>query len=194
MTDIILGATGDPIHHQRQQNTYRWATVASLNPLRITLDGETVPLPITPDCLARGLAVGTRVWVQMWSRQVLVLGATASVVPAPEYASFGFQDSWFEYGGGFGPSRMVKTADGLVTVEGIFKHAGKAMTANVAYNVATVPVGFRPAAQTLTSGNTQYQACRVDVYPNGNVTFNPMTAVTATYMSFAGQSWMAAPT
>lgn len=42
-----------------------WATVTDDSPLRIRLDGETTPLPITPDTLVAGLSVDDRVWVTL---------------------------------------------------------------------------------------------------------------------------------
>ena len=59
--------------------TWRWATVTQVNPLRIRLDGEAAPLPITPDSLVSDLFVGDRVWVQFYDTGLLVAG-TSSVV------------------------------------------------------------------------------------------------------------------
>lgn len=53
--------------------TFRWATVTGANPLRIRFDGETDPLPITPDALVNP-PVGARVFVLHWMRRVTVLG------------------------------------------------------------------------------------------------------------------------
>lgn len=59
-----------------------WATVTQESPLRIQLDGEPGPLPITPDTLVAGLEVNDRVYVAMTTnndplfagRRVVVLG------------------------------------------------------------------------------------------------------------------------
>lgn len=59
-----------------------WATVTDDSPLRIRLDGETTALPITPDTLVAGLAIGNRVWVTLSTspdqtrkaRQVVIIG------------------------------------------------------------------------------------------------------------------------
>lgn len=115
-----------------------------------------------------------------------------SYLEATTTAAFGYQDAWYEYGGAFGSTQLRKAADGMVTVEGIFRHAGKAMTAGATYQLATVPVGFRPAFQVLAAGNATYQAVRIDVMTTGVVTIAPAVAVTATYASFAGCSWKAA--
>lgn len=64
---------------------WRWATVTQQSPLRIRLDGETDPLPVTPDTLltTERMAVGDRVWVQLYGRRVVVVGR-ANALAAPE--------------------------------------------------------------------------------------------------------------
>lgn len=54
-------------------DTYRWATVASLAPIRIRLDGDETPVESEPVTLAP-LAVGNRVWVQIHGRMMVILG------------------------------------------------------------------------------------------------------------------------
>lgn len=44
---------------------WSWASVTDDSPLRIQLDGEDTPLPVTPGSLVAGLLVGDRVWVQL---------------------------------------------------------------------------------------------------------------------------------
>ena len=59
-----------------------WATVTQASPLRIRLDGETTPLPFTPDKLVTGLVLNDRVLVLLWanpapaskSHRVVILG------------------------------------------------------------------------------------------------------------------------
>lgn len=60
------------------ENSYRWAAVTQRSPLRIQLDGENVVLPITPESLADNdnLRAGTRVWVQLYGKRVIILGAS----------------------------------------------------------------------------------------------------------------------
>jgi hypothetical protein len=52
-----------PGMHHRNLNV--WATVTGVAPLRIRLDGDTSPLPFTPDNLVAELAVNDRVWVAL---------------------------------------------------------------------------------------------------------------------------------
>lgn len=54
---------------------YRWATVTQLAPIRIRLDGDTLPVESTPDALCP-LQVGDRVWVQFHGRAMIILGAS----------------------------------------------------------------------------------------------------------------------
>jgi len=53
---------------------FSWATVTQASPLRVRLDGETDPLPMTPSTLVPGLTVGDRVWCQLEGGQVVVIG------------------------------------------------------------------------------------------------------------------------
>lgn len=50
---------------QREASTWRWATVTSVDPLRIRLDQDLDPLDLDPVNLAGHLTEGTRVWVQL---------------------------------------------------------------------------------------------------------------------------------
>ena len=53
-----------------------WATVTGASPVRVRLDGETVPLDITPECLVDvgWLDIGRRVWCQVSGRRIVILG------------------------------------------------------------------------------------------------------------------------
>jgi hypothetical protein len=102
-----------------------------------------------------------------------------------------YADSWYSYGGGYGVTQVVKSTTGLVTIEGIFGHAGKAVTAAVAYQLGTLPVGYRPAVSTIVPGTASIpnQVVRVDLSPSGAMTFIPQTTGTLSYLSFAGACW-----
>jgi hypothetical protein len=54
--------------------TGRWATVSSVNPLRIRYDGELDPLAVPVLDLVGGLAVGSRVWTNLYNSQVYLVG------------------------------------------------------------------------------------------------------------------------
>lgn len=55
-------------------DSFWWATVTGVAPLRICRDGDADMLPITPDTLVSGLVVGDRVWCQRSGRAVVILG------------------------------------------------------------------------------------------------------------------------
>lgn len=69
-------------------STFRWATLTDLSPLRVRLDGESVELPITPECLVHPsvLTEGARVWVQLFGSRLLIhgvhLGGTVTPIVA----------------------------------------------------------------------------------------------------------------
>lgn len=54
-------------------DTYRWATVTSVGPIRIRLDGDPAPVESEPTTLCP-LQVGDRAWVQIHGRMMIILG------------------------------------------------------------------------------------------------------------------------
>lgn len=62
--------------------SFRWATVTSISPLAIKLDGDTAALGITPDTLVNPayLLVGDRVRVEMTQRKVIVHGRVSGEI------------------------------------------------------------------------------------------------------------------
>jgi hypothetical protein len=85
MSAILGGSVGNiavpetaPRGPQAGENSYRWATVTAVSPLTIRLDGEDIPLPMVPESLVdpSRLSVSQRVWVQLFGRRVLILGAS----------------------------------------------------------------------------------------------------------------------
>jgi hypothetical protein len=63
-----------------QRDTWGWATVTGLSPLRIRLDGESDPLPFTPDALAGPLAIDDRVWVALTTNDDAAVRARRLVI------------------------------------------------------------------------------------------------------------------
>ena len=72
-----------------ETNLTRWATVTAVSPTRIQMDGETNPLPFTPDTLEGNLLVSDRVLVMLLtntnpatrSRRVVIIGKASPVDP-----------------------------------------------------------------------------------------------------------------
>lgn len=58
------------------KSVFKWGTVAGVSPLRVRLDGDTEPLPVTPDSLVdpQDLAVGVRVRCEMSARRFIIHG------------------------------------------------------------------------------------------------------------------------
>jgi hypothetical protein len=71
-----------PREKSNVQDIHSWATVTQASPLRIKLDGETDPLPFTPDKIVSGLVLSDRVLVLLMAntnpltraRRVVILG------------------------------------------------------------------------------------------------------------------------
>lgn len=80
MTDLLLPQlvleVADPTTDPAPLIGFRWATITSIDPLRVRYDGESTELPMTPECLVdpARLAVTDRVWVQSFGLRRIVLG------------------------------------------------------------------------------------------------------------------------
>lgn len=59
-------------------DSWTWAAVTGVSPLRIKIDGESAALPITPDTLVSHLRVNDRVWVQRRGRRLIIHGKAES--------------------------------------------------------------------------------------------------------------------
>jgi hypothetical protein len=63
-------------------SSFRWGTVTDVDPLEVQLDGDTVPMGAAPDNVGDVLAMGDRVWTQLYGRRVVVLGRSTSSIGA----------------------------------------------------------------------------------------------------------------
>jgi hypothetical protein len=88
MKNLNLLVSPASLRTHRPDSEFRWATVTSADPLRIRLDGEPDPLGITPTNLVHGLVLGSRVWVQLIGRRVIILGGKGSGNAIPGGAFF----------------------------------------------------------------------------------------------------------
>lgn len=77
---------------KEESDYFTWATVTSLSPLRVRIDGEEEPLDLEPDLLEapERLTVGSRVWCQVYGRRILLLGR----VGAPSGAWKSYTPAW----------------------------------------------------------------------------------------------------
>ena len=62
--DVLLPGPDEP------GDSWRWATVTQVTPLRVRLDGDMAPLNVTPDTLT-AVTVADRVWCQLTGRRVV---------------------------------------------------------------------------------------------------------------------------
>lgn len=74
MNWLGLEAPTAPAEPGDTPTSFAWATVTSTGPLRIQVDGQSIPLPITPDTLVGSLVADDRVWIQKYGKRVIVLG------------------------------------------------------------------------------------------------------------------------
>jgi hypothetical protein len=71
-------------NQDKSGDTWLWATVTQVSPLRVRLDGDEVELPITPENLSPDPELGERVWVQLSGHRVIVHGGSKGIPRAPE--------------------------------------------------------------------------------------------------------------
>lgn len=70
----------------------RWATVTSMDPLRVRFDGEENPLALTPINLANA-KTEDRVWTMTFAGQVFIVGRHRAKAMGIMYKTDGFQDN-----------------------------------------------------------------------------------------------------
>lgn len=151
MTSLPIYAPGSENLQPQQADgsSFRWATVTQAWPaaLRIRLDGDTLELPMTPDTLdsPNTYLVGSRVWVQIAGRRVIVLGR----------ANAGTSDSgWVDLtpAAGFSSSPTgTQSPAGCRLLGNVIRFRGVltgTINVNTSHTVATVPVGYRPSTGT----------------------------------------------
>lgn len=68
--------------------SWRWATVTSVDPLRVTPDGDTSPLAEAPDTLVAGLGEGDRVRLVIVARRALILGRAGGAPSTVQHGTF----------------------------------------------------------------------------------------------------------
>ena len=65
-----------------EDDSWRWATITSLDPLRIKLDGDSEPLLSTPYAITP-VRVGDRVLVHIYHRRATIIGVAGGYQPNP---------------------------------------------------------------------------------------------------------------
>ena len=65
-----------------EDDSWRWATITTLAPLRIRLDGDSEPLLSTPDAITP-VRLGDRVLVHIYHRSATIIGVAGGYQPDP---------------------------------------------------------------------------------------------------------------
>ena len=91
-----------------------------------------------------------------------------------------FQGAWVKYDTSFDPPGFWKDPWGTVHLQGMLKSGA----VGPASNIFVLPTGYRPAFRQLFSVHVTGVAGRVDVAPNGQVSYESATATT--YLSIDG--------
>lgn len=84
--DFLLDPPTPPV------DSFRWATVTSVDPIRIRFDGDTTPTPVTPSSLVH-VSPGARVWVQFHARMMIILGVSGGHNVGP-WVPASLQSGW----------------------------------------------------------------------------------------------------
>lgn len=66
-------------------DSWRWATITSVTPLRIQLDGDSEPLLATPDAITP-VRIGERALVHLYHHRATIIGLSGGYQPDPEPA------------------------------------------------------------------------------------------------------------
>lgn len=77
-TQDILAGSG--ITRQVSALNFRWATVATVDPVEVTLDGDAEGESVPVAGVLAPVAAGQRVWCQLFGRRVIILGRPSGPV------------------------------------------------------------------------------------------------------------------
>jgi hypothetical protein len=108
----------------RDITSFKWATVATSNPLSIKLDGDSAPLALIPDSLVDPLTLvpGDRVRVELSLRKAVIHGVSKGGyrgTTAERNARFGVPIRWFNTDLGWEESYYADTTTPGLTVLGL---------------------------------------------------------------------------
>jgi len=176
--------------------SWHWATVASTDPLRVQLDGDSAPLLATPENLAGGLLVGDRVWVQRYGRRLILHRKPTSSftllgMPGQTTQSYyrlsrnvGGQDYWFDFQAGASSEANLRVShpeEGDMVVFRVGSNGQLRMSTYAPSGTAAAhrPLPFATAVgevsvESLTNGN--YDSYSV-TFPSGRFTKAPLVFV-----------------
>ena len=109
-------------------------------------------------------------------------------------ATLTYLDGWGSQGGDYGSNLARRYSNNLTMLTGVWKHAGKAVTANTTNNLCTLPVGYRPSSNVIMTaggGNTTHYILYIEINSTtGTITYSCPVATTLTYISLSGLLWL----
>lgn len=86
---------------------------------------------------------------------------------ATGWTNLSLQGGWVVYSSTFNTPRYKKSADDIVTVEGLIKSGTSVANGTI---LANLPAGFRPGKKLIFSSVANSHHARIDVATNGNIT------------------------
>lgn len=171
----------------RRRPIFTWGTVTSVNPVRVTLDGDTAELPIALDALVdpASLSVGDRVRCEWAGRRVVIVGRAGGTAHV-DHIRRSFNPTW---------ANLTLGTGGAST--GYWSRAG-AMTSLYAravlgsgFAVGSVqlhlPFSIEDATGPLLAGQVMVRRPSTGVYRSGVVRIASKTAVSLMMPDFTGQ-------
>lgn len=157
-------------------DTFRWATVASNDPIRIRLDGEDDPLDITPDSLVK-VRTFDRVWCQMHGRRVIILGvAGGEFADTTPWVRPTLQNGWESIA--FTMPVRYRKLNGIVHLQGACNNGDPDVP------IFTLPSGFRPELNLIYYGFVKTGQLEVNDDGVTKIFFSTDTAVSFNGISF----------
>lgn len=138
--DDLLGGGDAPL---ATSNTYRWGTVTGVDPLRVRLDGDMDAVGSTPVALCL-TPLGARVWVQLYGRQLVILGAAQEATTWREITP---ANGWTVSG-----ELSVGRSAGIAYLRGAVRRTAGGITSGTYETAFIIPEGFRtPKAFRINS-------------------------------------------
>lgn len=138
------------------ESTFRWATVTDIDPLRVRLDGDTEGLPVTPSSLVNPLElpIGSRVWVQLFGRRLIVVGkgggrpgSEVVKITDPAETQFVYSSAGWTFASSAASDTPTIVADGrTVQIGGRIRYTTASLAQATAYNPFYLPDRFAPVA------------------------------------------------
>lgn len=183
--DLLL--PGPPV----PRDSWAWATVTQVSPLRVRMDGEASALGVAPDLRGGTVAVGDRVWCQRSGGRLVAFAGlvdTGWVALTLDSTLRGYLPGVYD--------PQIRLVGHQVKCRGIIQRVSGSFATSTVYPLGTVPAGFRPpssqdavflSAAAIVTGTLP---ATVKVSPSGAWEMRtPASSVSTTGYSLASLSW-----